>query len=343
MDCRVKQAIAFEVIRFLKSRFDSFPSVDTSIRNAPFHKAFLEAFSEKMDNMGTNVNALLSMSSWIHGLNTTLGQSFFENVSQIICNGEKKTFINNKIYKAQMTKINEIMTDLKNSHVLPNKKKEDAKIANEAKGGLISAPNFTVDCYYSDDSSVVAIELKSVRPNSGEMRGEKQKILISKAVLRKLFPNKKISYYFGFPFDPLSETDTGSNKKTFMNSVIEMTNFCDPKEVLLADEFWSFLSAEKNTMQEILDIINAIASVNFCDEFEFITNPDNLIHETQKYIQIATKWNLHDEVCIAKNIKSIALNNSKLTQRAVNASVFDDSGKVNQRRLQLLMSCVDFY
>lgn len=76
MNAKKKQAIAKVIIKILKSRFDTFPEYASSQRNAPFHKAFLEAFSEKIDRTGTNLDALISMSSWIHGLNTTIGQVF---------------------------------------------------------------------------------------------------------------------------------------------------------------------------------------------------------------------------------------------------------------------------
>ena len=76
-----------------------------------------------------------------------------------------------------------MMTDLKNGNRLPSTQGEDEDIRRAAHGELQKAPNFTADCFYETDDEVVAIELKSVRPNSGEMRGEKQKILIGKAVL----------------------------------------------------------------------------------------------------------------------------------------------------------------
>jgi len=335
-----KQAIATEVIKVLKSRFDSFPQNDATTRNAPFHKAFLNAFSDKITDAGTNINALLSMSSWMHGLNTTLGQTFFENVAQILSGGEKKTFTNNHIFASQMARINEIMTDLKNSQHIPNLTREDTIISENATGELTAAPNFTADCFFSDDRNVVAIELKSVRPNSGEMRGEKQKILTSKAFLGRQYPGKNIFYYVGFPFDPLSFTDIGYDKTSFMRSVIELTKFCAHEEVLLADEFWSFLSGEENTMQEILDIINSIATVDFLNEFDFIKDSNNLTSNTEEYMRIANKWNVYSEVSIVQNIQNIinAANNSIPIQRALNKSSFSDKGKYQEERAQILLN-----
>ena len=102
---------------------------------------------------------------------------------------------------------------------------------------------------------IIAIELKSVRPNSGEGRGEKQKILYGKASLKLLYPNKKIRFFVGFPFDPTSPTSTEYDKNRFFNYLIEFKKFFAHEEILIASELWDFLSNGKKTMEEILDII----------------------------------------------------------------------------------------
>ena len=99
--------------------------------------------------------------------------------------------------------------------------------------------------------------MKSVRPNSGEGRGEKQKILYAKAALQRLHPDKEIKYYVGFPFDPTSPTPTGYDKARFMNHLIEFKKFFSPSEVLIAGELWDHLSGEVNTMEQLLEIVSA--------------------------------------------------------------------------------------
>ena len=49
---KVKEKIATEVIKTLVSRFDSFPEDASQNRNAPFHTAFLKAFSNKFSEIG---------------------------------------------------------------------------------------------------------------------------------------------------------------------------------------------------------------------------------------------------------------------------------------------------
>ena len=127
------QPIALEVIRVLKTRFDNFPEDTQSNRNAPFHEAFLNAFKDKIEKYVDNVPYFISLASWLHGLNTTLGQSFFENVAHILSNGEKRTFKSCKITAKQQNAILEIITDLKNGQREPNLDEENEEYTNERK------------------------------------------------------------------------------------------------------------------------------------------------------------------------------------------------------------------
>lgn len=334
-----RQEIAKVIIKLLKSRFDSFPADAAASRNAPFHKAFLQAFSEKFDVAGTSVDAMMSTSSWMHGLNTTLGQMFFESVAHILCGGEKRTFSGDDfmIYVEQERVISEIMTDLKNGTRLPNVAQEDADIAKAATGALVTGTNFTVDCYFENADSVVAIELKSVRPNSGETRGEKQKILKAKAALRNKYPGKDVKYYFGFPFDPTSTTDTDHCKERFMDSIIEFSKFCDADEILIADELWSYLSGEAGTMHELLDLIRSIATPDFMEKFMFLSTPSNMVSDPARYIEIAENWGLRDEVAIAKKLSLLESSPQEAVQVSLYSSAFDSSGKYNESRARTLI------
>ena len=78
IDSKKKEKIAIEIIRTLITRFDTFPEDSSNNRNAPFHEAFLNAFSDKLDGKVPDIPFFISLSSWLHGLNTTLGQTFFE-------------------------------------------------------------------------------------------------------------------------------------------------------------------------------------------------------------------------------------------------------------------------
>ncbi len=345
MDSIKKQLIALEAIKILKTRSDSFPDDTTIARNAPFHKAFLKAFESKFEELNTNSDALLNVSSWIHGLNTTLGQSFFESVAHILCNGEKRAFPGSefRLYAEQERVISEHMTDLKNGTVIPNTSQEDEMLRNAAHGDLVVGSNFTADCFFEDEEKIVAIELKSVRPNSGETRGEKQKILKAKAALRHHYStvpgceNKKVYYFFGFPFDPTATTDTGFNKANFMGNMIEFSKFCATEDILLADELWSFLSGEENTMEEILRIIKDVSQASFSADFNFLCSAHSIQSNPERYRSIVSQWHLCNETEIVDRWDEVEASNERDIVKFKYMSPFNNSGKYNERRSAALM------
>lgn len=118
-----------------------------------------------------------------------------------------------------------------------------------------NALGFTADVYKETNQLIEAVEMKSVRPNSGEGRGEKVKVLNAKAALKLISPEKEIKFYVGFPFDPTSPSPTGYDKERFFNYLVEFKKFFSPAEVLIGGELWDHLSGQRNTMEEILEII----------------------------------------------------------------------------------------
>lgn len=327
-----KELIAKSVIKVLYSRFISFPENSENNRNAPFHVAFLNAFNEKLNGRVNNIPDYISLSSWLHGLNTSLGQSFFETTAHILCDGEKRDFKNKEIFLSQSSSIVEIMTELKNGTKVPCVNRENKIIIDNAKGVKQNASNFTVDCFYETDNEVVAIELKSVRPNSGEMRGEKQKILNAKAVLKQIYPTKDVKYFFGFPFDPTANADTDYDKERFLNYLVEAKKFCDKDEILISDELWSYLSGTDNTMKEILDIINQIATPDFMDLFNQLQESN--IENIENCRSTLEKWNLYSELNILNTINDLKSN--ERNKRILNQRIFKTDGTYNENRKQLI-------
>ncbi len=334
------QGISQLVIQVLHTRFLNFPDGSIKNRNAPFHEAFLKAFSDKLDGINIDMPHFISLSSWLHGLNTSIGQTFFEKTAHILSDGEKRQYTSNRLGNLQITQkqkenINNIMTQLSNSVKLPDLIEENSLILDAESLDMVNAIDFSADVFFEDKEEIVAIELKSVKPNSGEMRGEKQKILEGKAAFFQKFPDKKINFYIGFPFDPTDENPLGKNKDRFMGSIINCNKFFDSKEVLLADELWDLLSGTKNTMEEILNIINKISTVNFLCKYNYLNDENN--RNTDNYKKHLYDWGIFSEIRLLENkdkiIKKID-SNSRLT-RIYNQQIFKD-GKYNQDRYNVL-------
>lgn len=244
--------------KILLSRIESFPNITTKIRNAPFHKALLECFKNKIKPLRIELPYLIAIASWLHGLNTSLG-SGFENIAHILSGGYKRNFSGPyilKVKKSQAERIEEIVRELK-ANGKPNLTHENKKIFQfNPQEAEVDCLNFTADNYIETQPSIEAVEIKSVRPNSGEGRGEKQKILYAKSAFKLLHPDKEIRFYVGFPFDPTSDEPTSYDKERFFNYLIEFKKFFSPEEILLSSELWNHLSGQKKTMEEILEVIS---------------------------------------------------------------------------------------
>lgn len=259
LDQLKKDKISEVVKTILASRLESFPQINHQNRNAPFHDLILRAFETQLKSIRVPTPYLVAISSWMHGLSTSLG-SGFEALAHILSGGYKKTFTGNfilNVTESQAKNIEMIIRNLKSGQPFkPNVDNENKLILDiHLSENITDSLGFVVDNYIENTEYIEGIELKSVRPNSGEGRGEKQKILYAKAALKKMNPKKDIHYYIGFPFDPTSKTPTGYDKERFFNYLIEFRKFFDPREVLLSAELWDHLSSQKNTMEEIFEVI----------------------------------------------------------------------------------------
>ena len=341
-----KEKIAIEVIKTLVKRFESFPEDASNNRNAPFYEAFLKAFTEKLNDKVSEIPFFISLSSWLQGLNTTLGQSFFENVAHHLCNGEKREYTSKKLGNLQITQtqkdtVTRVITDLSNTVAIPDLTNENILIfQNYNNAPLVNAIDFSADVFFEDSNTVTAIELKSVKPNSGEMRGEKHKILEGKAALFRHFPGKQINFFIGFPFDPTvnpeTESATSNNKKRFLDSIINMTKYFAPNETLVANELWDMLSGQSNTMDSVLNIINSISTTEFKDKFMYLSDNTNRLKPEYR-IQLE-RWNLFSEIELINNDSIIVgkIGTDRYLTRTYNKSTFDNEGNYNTDRYNIL-------
>ncbi len=270
----------------------------------------------------------------MHGLNTTLGQTFFENIAHHISNGEKREYTSKRLGNLQITQrqrniISQIIADLSNSTQKPNLERENELLFVDYEDKLIDAMDFSADVFVLDDDAVCAIELKSVKPNSGEMKGEKQKILEGKAALYRYFQDKKIKFFIGFPFDPTvdteNESETSFDKDKFLGQIINMTKFFDKAETLVASELWNFLSGESQTMEQILEIINKISTVDFMDKYMYLLNNANRLDNDYK--EIIKDWYLFSELELIQNDATIKekIKDNKRLKRIYNKQMFEHS------------------
>jgi hypothetical protein len=341
-----KELIAIEVIKVLHFQLKVISETFNPYPTKQYKQTFFDSlFDWKF--------GIISLNSWTHGLNTSLGQSFFENVAHILCNGTKKEFTAKRksllqLSKSQKLRVANIITDLTNGNFYPDSLAENEEIS-DALELLEEAIGFTADIFFEDDEQIVCIELKTVKPNKGVFKVEKQKILEAEAALRMSYPDKKVKFYIGFPFDPLSSEPRGYDKQRFMNYSVDFRKYFSESEFLLSAELWDYLSGMPQTMETILEIINSIATVNFVENFDFIQQKENAANSKSEYISLLKKWFLFREVALVENRENIymKISGDKKTLRIFNQDIFtikseDDKYKVeyNENRMNVLSDLI---
>lgn len=332
-----KELFAIEVIESLYLQITEITGVVNCNQQGSYNITFLNSLTDDSTKK-------ISLESWTNGLTVTIGQNFFENTAFILSDGEKREYTsgklgNLKITRKQRENINKITADLSTRTAKPNLAEEDDLIfITDDDSETVSAMDFSADVFIDDGRQITAIELKTVKPNSGGSQGEKRKILEGKAALFNKFPNHRISFFLGFPFDPTSkDSPTGCDKEKFTKSVINLNKSFAPEEILLAGELWDKLSGEQHTMEQILTIINSIATVEFMNEYNFLNEQQNKVGNPQQYRELLARWNLFSEIKLLDRESELLnqIKDDKSSMKIFNQMIFKD-GKYKQERYEYL-------
>lgn len=157
------------------------------------------------------------------------------------------------------------------------------------------------------------------------------------------YPQKKVNFFIGFPFDPTVDVGNGEDgcsfdKDRFMRNIIGIKKCFADVEILLGPELWDFLSGKKNTMQDILQIINGIAKPDFWDKFELLikNDPNEMLNQKK----ILSSWYQYSELKLIFNRKVLVdktKNNRRLANKLTQAC-FNDKGEYKRDRYSELMS-----
>ncbi len=118
--------------------------------------------------------------------------------------------------------------------------------------------------------------------------------------------------------------------------------YLDPNEVLLAGELWDRLSGKTKTMEQILDIINSIATPEFMKQYNFLNDPLNVDRDRPRYGTLLNKWGLIQEAKIVENIDTIreVFKEKKRSPRQLNNSIFDSDARYKSDRYSILFEPV---
>ncbi|MEJ5240576.1 MAG: TdeIII family type II restriction endonuclease [Anaerolineales bacterium] len=222
----------------------------------------LSGYFPESNNMPFHVRLLgqdrMALFSFIQSLNTMLGISVFEQIAVIIATPHFKraiqqyTLPNNTISKNAQSKIQEIINDLRAARARPDKQVEISKILQVAQTGeMVVVKPARVDLFLeSADGTEYYFDLKTSKPNIGEIVGFKQKLLewVAMRYVAGL-PPTQIYTGLAIPYNPYAPQPY--DRWTFQG----MFDF--PNEIKVAEEFWDFLGGN-NTYEELLQIFENV-------------------------------------------------------------------------------------
>lgn len=212
------------------------------------------------------------------------------------------------------------------------------KLAYILSGGderSLGLDDLGVDVFIDDDLEITAIQLETAFFLHGGMKGQKQSLLELKNALVLEYPNRQIHCYLGIPFAPYSENPTDCNKIRFLDNVKGGQHFT-PEEILLGGEFWEFLSGEKDAMQQILNIIETVATPDFVNNYFFLKNSANRETHPEKYKEKLKQWFLFSELDILNSAVFIIERAGEREKRIYNQNMFQSSGDYNWNRCRKL-------
>ena len=216
------------------------------------------------------------------------------------------------------------------------------KIAHIFSGGdERELSDLNIDVFIQDDTKITVIQLETDDFFARTMLEQRQILREIRKNVSSEYSNKQIDCYLGIPFDPYSTTPTGYDKTHFLNMIVDGNKYFAPEEVLLSSELWDFLSGEKDTMQQILDIINAIATPQFMKNYFFLKDGKNRKHDEQEYKVRLKNWFLFSELELLEKATSIEENLAGKKKRIYNQSMFTTDGEYKWERYRTLIKLAE--
>lgn len=227
--------------------------ISTLLKEKIMHK--LREYSPETQSMPFHFRLLgkdrMALYSFIHSVNTMLGQSIFEKVAEIIAapnfdKAESQYTFEGYVSNKAVLEIDNIMLDLKSARMLADESKENDRIRLAAnQGSLGNIRKTRADLFVLKKDIEHYFEIKTVKPNIDVFAKTKEKLLQWKAIRYSKNQNVRVKTYICIPYNP--EAPSPYNRWT-LQGLYDLKH-----EVLVAEEFWDFLGG-KGTYEELLDI-----------------------------------------------------------------------------------------
>ncbi len=208
----------------------------------------------------------MALFSFVHSVNTMLGQSIFEQVGEIIAKDKsaeaKAQYRDFSGYISQpaVLKIDQIMRELKSATRTPNQEQEIAEIKEVANSGdLGNKLRRRIDLFVkSNDGVEYYIELKTAKPNIDVFKSVKRQLLEWVAMRASLDPNVSVKTIVAIPYNPY---EPEPYERWTLQGLFDLDH-----EVMVGQEFWDFLGGQ-GTYENLLSVFEE-AGLELYDEID---------------------------------------------------------------------------
>lgn len=188
----------------------------------------------------------MALYSFIHSLSTNFGSSIFEPVAKELGRvkfdrAELQTKSGDKITQDAQQVIQDIMNDLEIAIKSPDKMHEMARILEAVRGtscaNIIKIKPTRVDLQLEKEGSVYLIDLKTAKPNVGELKGFKRTLLTWVAAFAYDHPYiTDIHTLIAIPYNPYAPEPYA--RWTF-KGMLDLKH-----ELMVGEDFWDFVGGE---------------------------------------------------------------------------------------------------
>jgi len=208
----------------------------------------------------------MALFSFIHSVNTMLGQSIFEHVGKIIAEPRAKRAIDQYrelegyVSSQAVLRIDQIIRDLRAAKRKPDKEKETKEVLSVAsKGDLGRKLRKRVDLFVETQGGIeYYFELKTAKPNINEFIGIKKQLLDWIAMRGSENQDVNIKTIVAIPYNPY---EPEPYERWTLQGLFDLE-----QEVLVGEEFWDLLGGEK-TYEDLLNVFKE-AGLKLYDEIE---------------------------------------------------------------------------
>ena len=296
-----QEKIAHEVIRVLYTSHLDSQFINSYIYSSPFHKTFLNMANSKVHDNLDEISQYAKIVAWINGITDESMKSFYTQLMEILSDGIRRDFHSLFISRKQQDIIFKTIIQLNhgiNNSVYPFE--EDEPFLHD---GIYNIPIrfLSIDCCIEDNNEIKLFDIVSSNPVSINYEEKKEKLLCLKAGLGNKYPEKNISFHLGFPYASFFSGAKDNDKKNFIKNVPVCSKYFNSTELLYSDEFWDYLAEDKSTTLQISMIIEAIATLDFIEKYDFINDSQNRVRNRNQTLKILQDWSLYFDAEMLKN------------------------------------------